>query len=68
MFRPLNFIFSRGVVSGNLMVIDSDGISHAFGDQSGPLIVVRITDRPLDYQLAASRLLNFSPADKVWRI
>jgi cyclopropane-fatty-acyl-phospholipid synthase len=52
MFAPLKFIFDQAVATGNLRVIDADGMPHQFGDGTGPLVAVRLASRSLEKRLA----------------
>ncbi len=52
MFAPLRRIFGQVVANGNLTVIDCDGRSYHFGDKTGCPVVIRFTDRRLEWGLA----------------
>jgi cyclopropane-fatty-acyl-phospholipid synthase len=56
MFRPLHYILQRSVCAGHLIVHDSSGVAHHFGNGSGRHITIRIQDR------ATERAVAFDPA------
>ncbi len=49
---PLWLLLDRVVTSGNLTFIDAAGRKHGFGDNSGPEIVVRLHDKPVEWRIA----------------
>jgi cyclopropane-fatty-acyl-phospholipid synthase len=49
--RILPVFLSRAIRSGRLLVRGPDGYEASFGDGEGPQVVVRITDRRLDWKI-----------------
>jgi cyclopropane-fatty-acyl-phospholipid synthase len=62
MFGPLKSVFDYVVETRNLVVIDSGGSKHRFGDESGPAIIVRLADRWLEYGLVCNPQLVLGEA------
>jgi cyclopropane-fatty-acyl-phospholipid synthase len=56
---PLWALLSRVIQSGNLAFIDANGVKRAFGDGTGPEVVVRVADRRLEWALALDPSLAF---------
>jgi cyclopropane-fatty-acyl-phospholipid synthase len=54
--RLLDALFRRLVRKGSLVAIDVDGRRHAYGDETGPPVVIRFTDR------STPRRAAFNPA------
>lgn len=52
MFSPLKRAFETIVSDGQLVVWDSSGTRHEFGDKSEPAVAVRLTDRRFERWLA----------------
>ncbi len=52
MFKPLSIALGRITRHGNLTILTSDGVRHRFGDGSGMPILVELTDKRLEWQLA----------------
>jgi cyclopropane-fatty-acyl-phospholipid synthase len=51
MYRPLDLLLRRIVRTGDLTLIDSQGVPQRYGDGGGPPIVVRIADKRLEWRL-----------------
>jgi cyclopropane-fatty-acyl-phospholipid synthase len=51
MFGPLKYVFDRVVRKGSLLVRDSGGAAHTFGDGSPPHVAVHIQDWRLEKEL-----------------
>jgi cyclopropane-fatty-acyl-phospholipid synthase len=51
MFRLLDLLLRRIVRAGDLILIDSQGMPHRYGDGAGPPVVARIADKWLEYRL-----------------
>jgi cyclopropane-fatty-acyl-phospholipid synthase len=51
MFRLLDILLHRIVHRGSLTLIDARGVSHHYGDDNPPRLVVRLTDRRTERQL-----------------
>ena len=62
MLRLLRHILDRILIVGNLRVVDSRGREHAFGDRTGPLVAVGLSDRKLEYELALNPALKLGEA------
>jgi hypothetical protein len=62
MFAPLKSVFDRIVATGDLLVIDSDGNRHHFGDKTGPAVEVSLADRRLERRLAFNPQLALGEA------
>jgi cyclopropane-fatty-acyl-phospholipid synthase len=62
MFRLLRYILDRTITTGHLDLIDADGRNYGFGDHSEPPVVVRITDRHTERQLALNPALAIGEA------
>ena len=54
MFRLLPLLFDHIVKTGDLHLIDPTGCTHRFGDGTGDPIVVRLTDKRLEFELACN--------------
>ena len=62
MFRPLRYMLSRLVRSGNLSIVDPDGKAWQFGDGSGGRIAVRFLDRATERAVALDPQLALGEA------
>jgi len=62
MFRPLSHILERTVTTGHLRMIDAAGHACEFGDHAGNPVVVRITDKRTERQLALNPPLAIGEA------
>ena len=51
MYKLLDFLLRRLVRTGNLELIDWQGVPHRYGDGVGPAVVARIADRWLALRL-----------------
>lgn len=51
MWKPLDLTFDRLVRTGDLVVVDSAGRIHRYGDRTGDQIAIRLADRRLERQL-----------------
>jgi cyclopropane-fatty-acyl-phospholipid synthase len=51
MWKPLDLTFDRLVRTGDLVVVDSAGHIHRYGDRTGDQIAIRLADRRLERQL-----------------
>ncbi|RIA56470.1 SAM-dependent methyltransferase [Dichotomicrobium thermohalophilum] len=49
---PLWLLLDRVVTSGNLTFIDADGRARTYGDNTGPQVVVRLHDKPVEWRIA----------------
>ena len=62
MFRPLVSILERTITTGHLRLVDSDGRAYDFGDQDGPPVSARITDKRTERQLLLNAPLTIGEA------
>jgi cyclopropane-fatty-acyl-phospholipid synthase len=52
MLKLLSYVLSNVVSDGDLTFVDAKGVTHRFGDGSGPPVRVEIADRRLEWHLA----------------
>jgi cyclopropane-fatty-acyl-phospholipid synthase len=62
MFSPLDLLLRRIAPTGDLTVIDSQGVARRYGDASGPPVRVRILDRATERQLVLDPQLALGEA------
>ena len=62
MFGPLKYVFDRVVRKGSLVVRDSAGTTHKFGDGSPPHVAVHIQDWRLEKELTLNPQLALGEA------
>jgi cyclopropane-fatty-acyl-phospholipid synthase len=59
---PLWLLLDRVVTSGQITFIDADGRRHVFGDNTGPEVVVRLHDKPVEWRIALDPELAIAEA------
>ncbi len=59
---PLWLLFDRVITSGNLAFVDAHGRRWAYGDQSGPKVVARLHDKPVEWRIAFDPTLAIGEA------
>jgi cyclopropane-fatty-acyl-phospholipid synthase len=62
MFGPLRHILDRTIATGQLNLVDVDGLNYGFGDQRGPPIVARIADKRTEWEIALHPTLTLGEA------